>query len=93
MYAITTARARMFMPSKTYSEEAVAQGLSAAAAAGGDSSSVMEAGQAPLFPGAAGRWMLPDAGDDWDSWAELMDNVHKMSGLWGAYTLLQGDHP
>eukprot|EP00775_Hariotina_reticulata_P011535 gene11535-11678_t len=91
--AISTAKARMFMPVKTYSEAAVSSGLAraaAAAAGGGDDSSVLETGQMPVSPGAAGRWLLPEAAGDWDSWANLMDSVHVMSGLWAAYTLLQG---
>jgi hypothetical protein len=89
--AITSSKARMFMPVKTYSEAAVASGLAqAAAAASGDDSLVLETGQMPTSPGAAGRWLLPEAAGDWDSWAKLMGSVHVMSGLWAAYTLLQG---
>jgi len=89
--AITSSKARMFMPVKTYSEAAVASGLAqAVAAASGDDSLVLETGQMPTSPGAAGRWLLPEAAGDWDSWANLMGSVHVMSGLWAAYTLLQG---
>jgi hypothetical protein len=87
--AITSSKARIFMPVKAYSEAAVALGL-AQAAANGDDSLVLETGQMPTSPGAAGRWLLPEAAGDWDSWANLMGSVHVMSGLWAAYTLLQG---
>jgi len=91
--AITSAKARMFMPVKAYSEAAVASGLAqAAAAAGGGDSSVLETGQMPVSPGAAGRWLLPEAAGDWDSWANLMDSVHVMSGLWATYHPPAGHH-
>lgn len=85
--ALSTSRARMFMPAKAYNEAVVAAGL---AAAPDGPRSVLSGGQLPLAPGSAGRWLLPDASADWEAWASLMAVVHSMAGQWAAYTLLQG---
>lgn len=92
---ITLSQARMLMPAKArvnVSDPAeVSQLLAAAAAAGsGDVDAVLKSGRLPERPGDAGRWLLPDADQDWDAWAELLGGVHSMTDLWAAYTTLQG---
>ena len=52
---------------------------------------VLEDGAPPVAPGDAGRWLLPDAAAPaWTAWGALLWSVHSASGLWSAYTLLQG---
>jgi hypothetical protein len=92
---ISLSQARMFMPAKArinISDPAeVSRLLAAATAAGnGNSNAVLRSGRLPERPGAAGRWLLPDADSDWDDWAELLGGVHSMADLWAAYTTLQG---
>jgi hypothetical protein len=91
--------ARIFLPAKAYSQEAVAAAVAAAAgnssAADGSSSSASASslftdGQQPLQPGVAGRWLLPDADGDFDALAGLVAGVSSMAQLWVAYSLLQG---
>ena len=78
----------MFLPAKAY-EPAAAAAL--AAGLGPSAASVLQDARPPESPGDAGRWLLPDAdGADWHAWAALVAGVHAATGLWSAYTLLQG---
>jgi hypothetical protein len=94
---LTTSKANMFMPAKaTYAASAVADGLTAVAAASNRSvaeaaAAVLDGNKQPTAPGNAGRWLLPDeSAAGWAAWAHLMAGVHGMTQLWEVYTLLQG---
>jgi hypothetical protein len=95
---LTTNKANMFMPAKAaYAASAVADGLTATAAASNRSvveaaAAVLDGNRQPTAPGDSGRWLLPDdeSSEGWAAWAHLMAGVHSMTQLWAVYTLLQG---
>eukprot|EP00878_Enallax_costatus_P041294 GHUV01047951.1.p1 GENE.GHUV01047951.1~~GHUV01047951.1.p1 ORF type:complete len:135 (+),score=42.43 GHUV01047951.1:365-769(+) len=88
--AVATSPAHIFMPAKAYSQAAVDTFMAQQSAANASGEAVLESSQPPYQPGDAGRWILPDADQDFDHLADLLDNVHRMNHLWSAYTLVQG---
>lgn len=90
MYDAISSRARMFMPAKLFSSDAVATAEVALANSSLSLADAFDAGQLPLEPGSAGRWILPSVTSDWHEWASLMQSLHSSVGVWSAYTLLQG---
>lgn len=96
--AVQWSPARVFMPAKHYSKVAVdaafqsgnwnAGGLTNST--GSASGSALKEDQLPMQPGAAGRWLLPDADDDFDELAWMLHQVHRITRLWSVYTLVQG---